>query len=50
MKSIEQAFDALLERNLDSMRENIALSLSQKAAEALEEKKVQIASTYFDGN
>lgn len=48
MNPIENAFDALLNKNLESMRENISLALSQKAAASLEERKTEIASTFFD--
>lgn len=48
MDSVQVAIDNMLEKNLESMRENIANALSQKAAEALEERKTQIASSYFE--
>lgn len=48
MDSIQIAIDNILEKNLESMRENISNALSQKAAEALDERKVQLASTYFE--
>ena len=48
MNPVETAIDNILEKNLQSMKENISMALSQKAAEALEEKKVEMAATYFE--
>lgn len=48
MNSVETAIDALLEKNLEAMRESINRALAEKAAEALEERKTQLATTYFE--
>lgn len=48
MDAIEAAIDNILEKNLESMRENLNAALSQKAAESLEERKKSIASGYFE--
>lgn len=48
MNSVEAAINDILEKNLNSMRENLSLALSQKAAETLEERKEQLASSYFE--
>jgi hypothetical protein len=39
---------ALAENNLDLARSKVAQTLSEKAAESLQARKVEIASTYFD--
>jgi hypothetical protein len=44
---IYQGITDVLEKNLEQMKENFSAALAQKAAEALEEKKVAIASSYF---
>lgn len=48
MDTIQSALDDILEKNLESMRENLNTALSQKAAEALEERKKAIAADYFE--
>lgn len=48
MDAIESALNDMLEKNLESMRENLNVALSQKAAEALEERKKSIAADYFE--
>lgn len=48
MDPVESIIDNMLERNLSAMKENLNLALSQKAAEALEERKNSIATTYFE--
>lgn len=48
MDHIESALDSILEKNLEAMRENLNTALSQKAAEALEEKKKAISADYFE--
>lgn len=45
--SIKKAIDNILEGNLEQMRENFSNTLSTKAVEKLEEKKVEIARHYF---
>lgn len=44
---INEAIENVMENNLDQMRENFFKSLSQRAAERLEERKLEIASSYF---
>lgn len=48
MDHVESALNDILEKNLESMRENLSTALSQKAAEALEERKKAIAADYFE--
>lgn len=48
MENVETIIDSMLERNLNAMKENINAALSQKAADALEEKKNSIAASYFE--
>lgn len=45
--SIKSAIKSLNENKLDVMKENFNVVLSKKAAEKLEEMKVDIASSYF---
>jgi hypothetical protein len=45
--SIKSAIKSLQENKLDLMKENFNTALSKKAAEKLEEMKVDIASSYF---
>jgi len=45
--SIKQALNDILENNLDSMRQNFSSALTSKAVERLEEKKIDIARSYF---
>lgn len=45
--SIKAAIKSLNENKLDVMKENFNVVLSKKAAEKLEEMKVDIASSYF---
>ena len=45
--SIKAAIKRLNENKLDVMKENFNVVLSKKAAEKLEEMKVDIASSYF---
>jgi hypothetical protein len=44
---IQEAFDNILENNLDDMRENFQAILQEKTIEKLEERKKEIASNYF---
>lgn len=46
--SIEKAIENIFENNLQSMKENFNAALYQKAAEKLEEKKIEIATTLLD--
>lgn len=48
MDYIESALNDILEKNLESMRENLNIALSQKAAEALEERKKALGTSYFE--
>lgn len=45
--SINKALDNILEGKLDEMRENFSAALSTKAVEKLEERKIEIAQSYF---
>lgn len=45
--SINRALDSILQGNLDEMRQNFSASLSEKAVEKLEERKIVIAQSYF---
>jgi hypothetical protein len=45
--SIKNALSNILEGNLDAMRQNFSSSLTEKAVQKLEEKKVEIAQNYF---
>lgn len=45
--SIEKAIKNANEGKLEQMRENFYAALSQKAAEKLQEKKLEIAQSYF---
>lgn len=45
--SIKDALNNIMEKNLDSMRQNFSNVLTTKAVERLEEKKIDIARSYF---
>lgn len=45
--SIKQALNNILENNLDGMRQNLTATLSEKAVQKLEERKMEIAKNYF---
>ena len=45
--SVEKAIVNILEGNLDEMRQNFSVSLSEKASMKLDEKKVEIGQKYF---
>lgn len=45
--SIKNALSNILEGNLDAMRQNFSASLTEKAVQKLEEKKIDIAKNYF---
>jgi hypothetical protein len=45
--SIKNALSNILEGNLDAMRQNFSSTLTEKAVQKLEEKKVEIAQNYF---
>lgn len=44
---IREAIQNILEQDLDLMRENLKIAITEKAVQSLEEKKVQIAENYF---
>lgn len=44
---IKEALNNILEKKLDLMKENFQAALTEKAVEKLEERKIQIAETYF---
>lgn len=45
---IQNAISDLIENNLENMRTNFNNALMSKAVEKLEEKKVEIAQSYFE--
>lgn len=45
--SINRALDNILENRLDEMRQNFSAAITTKAAEKLEERKMEIAKNYF---
>lgn len=45
--SVNKALDNILEGNLDAMRQNFSAALTTKAVEKLEERKIEIAQSYF---
>ena len=45
--SIKKALHNILEGNLDDMRQNFSSALTTKAVEKLEERKIEIAQSYF---
>jgi hypothetical protein len=45
--TIKKALDNILEGNLDEMRQNFSSALTTKAVERLEERKINIAQSYF---
>ena len=47
MNSTQKAIGNILEKNLSSMKENLNVSLTEKAIQKLEEKKMEIAKNYF---
>jgi len=47
MDPIRQAIEDIQQGNLEQMRQNLSQALAQKAVDKLEEKKLEIASTYF---
>ena len=44
---IKRALNNILEGNLDEMRQNFSSALTTKAVEKLEERKIDIAKSYF---
>ena len=45
--TIKNAIENIIERDLDSMRQNFTAALTSKAVEKLEERKIEIAKNYF---
>lgn len=48
--SIENAIINIMENNLDAMRANFSVALSEKAVQKLDERKKEIAENYFGLN
>jgi hypothetical protein len=44
---IKEALENILDKKLDEMKQNFQAALTEKAVEKLEEKKINIARTYF---
>jgi hypothetical protein len=44
---IKEAIQNILEKNLDEMKNNFQAALTEKAIQQLEERKIQIAQSYF---
>lgn len=44
---IKEALENIIEEKLDLMRENFRAALTEKAIQYLEEKKIEIAESYF---
>jgi hypothetical protein len=47
MNNIKQALSNIIEGNLDEMRQNFTSALMEKAVQKLEERKIDIAQSYF---
>lgn len=45
--SVEKAIVNILEGNLEEMRQNFSVALTEKASMKLDEKKVEIGQKYF---
>jgi len=45
--SVNKALDSILTNKLDEMRQNFSSALTTKAVEKLEERKIEIAQSYF---
>ena len=45
--SVQEAIKSIIINNLDEMKTNFNASLTTKAVEKLEEKKIEIANKYF---
>jgi hypothetical protein len=44
---IKEALNNIIDKKLDLMKENLQAALTEKAIEKLEDRKIQIAETYF---
>lgn len=47
MQHIKEAIKNIQQKKLDLMKENFNAALSEKAVQKLEEKKIDIAQSYF---
>lgn len=47
-KHIQRAIYNIVEKNLDAMRNNFNKVLSEKAMNKIDERKKDVANTYFD--
>lgn len=45
--SVNRAIDSIFKRNLDEMRNHFNNAITTKAVERLEERKIEIAQSYF---
>jgi hypothetical protein len=45
--SVKKAISYMMENNLDHMRDEMNKSLTEKAIEKIEERKIEIAQNYF---
>lgn len=45
--TVKKAIESILENDLVSMRQNFSSAITSKAVEKLEERKVEIAKSYF---
>lgn len=47
MSNVKQVVQNIMDKKLDLMKENINSVMTSKAAQKLEEKKIDIAKSYF---
>lgn len=45
--NIKEALDKIIDKDLNGMREAFSAALTTKAVEKLEERKIEIANSYF---
>lgn len=45
--TVKKAIEDILENNLESMRQNLSAAITTKAVDKLEERKQEIAKSYF---
>lgn len=45
--SVQAAIENIVQKNIEEMRNNINIALTEKAVSKLDEKKQEIASKYF---
>lgn len=48
MSNVQKAIESIFNNNLNEMKENFAAALYEKAAEKLEERKIEIASSLLN--